>query len=98
MSIVRLNSKPKADERFAVWVILRDELWSRYLTVLRRTVRSAIGSRESQGQTELDANLVQLGAMAFCMDCLCWLVRPCIRPVGAAFHVPLAIMPFAQSS
>ena len=28
--------------------------------------------------------------------CICWLVRPCIRPVGAAFHVPLAIMPFAR--
>lgn len=28
--------------------------------------------------------------------CRCWLVRPCIRPVGAAYHVPLAIMPFAR--
>jgi hypothetical protein len=28
--------------------------------------------------------------------CSRWLVRPCIRPVGAAFHAPLAIMPFAQ--
>jgi hypothetical protein len=24
------------------------------------------------------------------------LVRPCIRPTGAAFHMPLAIMPFAR--
>ena len=28
--------------------------------------------------------------------CSCWLVRPCIRPVGAACHMPLAIMPFAR--
>src|SRR5688500_17389574 len=28
--------------------------------------------------------------------CSCWLVRPCIRPVDAACHVPLAIMPFAR--
>ena len=28
--------------------------------------------------------------------CSCWLVRPCIRPVGAALHTPLAIMPFAR--
>ena len=26
----------------------------------------------------------------------CWLVRPCIRPVDAAFHAPRAIMPFAR--
>jgi hypothetical protein len=32
----------------------------------------------------------------FVSFCSCWLVRPCIRPVGAAFHVPLAIMPFAR--
>lgn len=32
----------------------------------------------------------------FVSFCSCWLVRPCIRPVGAAFHVPLAITPFAR--
>lgn len=32
----------------------------------------------------------------FLSICICWLVRPCIRPIGAAFHMPLAIMPFAR--
>jgi len=32
----------------------------------------------------------------FLSICSRWLVRPCIRPVGAAFHAPLAIMPFAR--
>ena len=35
-------------------------------------------------------------ARAYLSFCRCWLVRPCIGPVGAAFHVPLAIMPFAR--
>ena len=35
-------------------------------------------------------------ARVYLSICSCWLVRPCIRPVGAAFHAPLAIMPFAR--
>jgi hypothetical protein len=39
---------------------------------------------------------LSVGKGFFGAFCSCWLVRPCIRPVGAAFHAPLAIMPFAR--
>src|SRR5262245_33002090 len=41
----------------------------------------------------MDGSPLARGSLSVCS---CWLVRPCIRPIGAAFHMPLAIMPFAR--
>ena len=57
-----------------------------------RTSRSRQNS-QSGTSSGMDGSPLARGSLSLCS---CWLVRPCIRPVGAAFHVPLAIMPFAR--